>query len=173
MDTSLPPVFVCVLAYIKNSLPYVVSVEFDNNAINGNLPSEIGALSLLGKSLAAFECLPLRHLFNRIRSFRILIENLSLQNLRLNKTIPTELGNLVNAGTFHSHREQCDVALRTIRCSRESFRCNFLFAEYIYLQNNTLTGTIPSELGRLAKLCKCLDMFSTNTLSCVRLVLTP
>lgn len=73
-------------------------MELNNNAIDGALPSEIGALSLLGE-LVDFHCLwPEAQISLTEWLCLSFVEDLSLQNLALSETIPVELGRLTNAG---------------------------------------------------------------------------
>lgn len=85
-------------------------------------------------------------------------ESFALQNLRLNQTIPVELGSLVNTGTFYSRKYRAPVTCWTM--NNPMLMICFVYGSvvWVYLQNNTLTGTIPSEFGRLAKLSKWLHV---------------
>ena len=121
----------------------VTRLELDDLELNGNLPSELGALTAL--------------------------QRLSLDNNRLRGGIPTELGALTaltelslanNSLTGEIPAELGDLSeLTTLRLNANSLRGaiptelgSLTNLQVLSLANNSLTGEIPAELGNLTNL---------------------
>ena len=173
--------YVCSCLSCNLILNSTATLDLSYNTLTGTIPSEIGLLSNLSESCCCFLLSPIcpdMYVCSCLSCNLILnsTATLDLSFDTLNGTIPTEVGLMKNLGKTY-----CRLLLLPI-CP-DMYVCSLLFCvlilhyiEYLFLGintlsgnsfsgtvSNTLTGTIPSEIGLLSYLSE----------SCCHLLLLP
>ena len=132
------------------SILYDLNLEF--NELSGEIPPELGQLSNLevltlnGNQLSGAIPAELGQLSN--------LEVLSLYGNQLSGAIPAELGQLSNLEVLFLNDNQLSGAIPAELGQLSDLKV-------LELYENQLSGAIPAELGRLANL-EVLDLFSNN-----------
>ena len=128
---------------VTNSSGHVIALELSENALAGEIPSELGSLSnLLGLKFHRNELTG--EIPSELSNLSNLVE-LDLSYNELTGEIPSELGNLTSL-------EQLDLAWNKLTGKIPSELGNLTNLKSLLLQGNQLSGEIPPELANLTNL---------------------
>ena len=133
-------------AIIRAHLLYhSVDLGMSQNALNGTFPTEITALSALGKTL--YFLATLYHSFGTLLTWCIVSEQLNLHETGLVGMIPGNLANISSLSKLHP--SLAHVRYFTVGPAN-------IFEELLNLAKNELTGTFMERIGLLTSISECL-----------------
>jgi len=148
---------------LNQDVPLVISIDLNNNALNGTLPPEIWKLNLT--ALKLYDNVFDGNLTGIVESRNL--EDLWLQNSgmkgRLSGRIPSEIGLLTNMKKLYLGNNELEGSIPTEIENLQDIKVfsvfenklsgpfpklqNCTLLEKIYLDGNELTGSIPQDFG--------------------------